>query len=348
MTTLSQPTSSGNLPEDQPYRRGDHLRAGVPGAPHHDGIYLGDNRVIHLTGGEGGGKPNARVRIDSIAVFASGRPVTIRPYAGHDDPDAIVARAMSKLGEGNYHLIFNNCQHFARWCATGDHHSEQVTSVAATTGTVGIPVIAASVGFNVVGSAGLVGGLSGPGIMSGLAAYGALVGGGAVAGLVVLGSAPGLRSVAIMNKALHEDDNLPQPERGARTAGRIGSAAGAFAGSVGSVAAVSALGVPGLSAVGISSGLATIGGAVGGGIAARRDISHRRTCRRGSNHWLPRLPLRALADCSSTPSGAGSVDPHQEPTDLGAMGAGPPQPGAWFQRDSAETARVVGFIGCAR
>jgi hypothetical protein len=266
-----QPNSSpaGNVPGNPPFRRGDHLRAGKPGSPHHDGIYVGDNRVIHMTGGEGGGKAGARIRIDSVAVFANGRPVTVRPYADRHDPDAIIARATSKLGEGGYHLVFNNCQHFARWCATGDHHSEQVTSVAATAGTVGVPVVAVTAGFSIIGSAGLVSGLSGPGIMSGLAAYGTLVGGGAVAGLVVLGATPSLATVAIMSKALNKDDDLPQPEQNARTAGRVGSAAGAVAGSIGSVAAVSAVGVPGLSAVGISSGLATIGSAVtGGGMAA--------------------------------------------------------------------------------
>jgi hypothetical protein len=264
----TSPHSSPPSNPDDPYRRGDHLRAGNPGSPHHDGIYLGDNLIIHMTGGEAGGKANARVRMDSLAVFANGRPVTVRPYAEGHDPEAIIERAKSRLGDGGYHLIFNNCQHFARWCATGDHHSEQVTSVAATAGTLGVPVIAATVGFNVVSSAGLVTGLSGPGIMSGLAAYGALAGGGAVAGLVILGAAPSLATVAIMNKALHQDDDLPRPEQDARTAGRIGSAAGAVAGSIGSIAALSTLGVPGLSAVGISSGLATLGSAVGGGMAA--------------------------------------------------------------------------------
>ena len=74
------------------------------------------------------------------------------------------------------------------------------TSAAATTGTVAAPVVAMSVGTNVVASAGLVTGLSGSGIMSGFASYGALVGGGAVAGMVVLSAAPGLTSVAIMNR----------------------------------------------------------------------------------------------------------------------------------------------------
>lgn len=268
MSTTGEPRSSRSPHENPTLRRGDHIRAGRPGAPHHDGIYLGNGHVIHLTGIPGGGKADARVRIDTLAVFAAGRPVIVRPYAGHHDPEAIIARAMSKLGDGNYHLVFNNCQHFARWCATGDHLSEQVSSAAATTGTIAAPALGASLGINVAGSAGLVAGLSGPGIMSGLAAYGALVGGGAVAGMMVLSAAPGLTSVAIMNRALREDDARPDAERAARTAGRVGSAAGALAGSIGSVTAVSALGVPGLSAAGISSGLAAIGATAGGGMAA--------------------------------------------------------------------------------
>jgi hypothetical protein len=35
-------------------------------------------------------------------------------------------RAMSRLGEHNYNLLFNNCEHFAHWCKTGRHRSEQV------------------------------------------------------------------------------------------------------------------------------------------------------------------------------------------------------------------------------
>jgi hypothetical protein len=175
---------------------------------------------------------------------------------------------MSRLGQGNYNLIFNSCQHFARWCAIGDHESEQVRSVAATAGTVITPLAATALTSTVVAPAGMVAGLSGPGIMSGLATYGSVAGGGAVAGLVVLGTVPALASVAIMHHALRHDDDLPRPERTARTAGRIGAVAGATVGSAAGVAAVSALGVPGLGAAGISSGLAAIGAAAtGGGMA---------------------------------------------------------------------------------
>lgn len=265
MSTAVRPLDGASPRQSGSFHRADHLRAGHPGTPHHDGIYLGNGYVVHLRGAS---KADARVRIDPLAVFAADRPVTVRAYAGNHDPNAIIARAMSHLGSGNYHLLFNNCQHFARWCATGDHVSEQVDAAVATTGTAVAPVAAASVGINMVASAGLVTGLSGPGIMSGLAAYGANVGGGAVAGMVVLGTAPALASVTIMHRALREDDDLPGAERAARTAGRRGSAAGAVAGSLGGVAAVSALGVPGLSAAGITSALAAIGKIFGGGMAA--------------------------------------------------------------------------------
>ena len=36
---------------------------------------------------------------------------------------------MSRIGEQNYNLLFNNCEHFATWCKTGRHHSAQVNSV---------------------------------------------------------------------------------------------------------------------------------------------------------------------------------------------------------------------------
>ncbi|HTS95378.1 MAG TPA: lecithin retinol acyltransferase family protein [Streptosporangiaceae bacterium] len=267
MNTL--PPHTPDPGEDAGLRRGDHIRAGRPWTAHHDGIYLGDGSVIHLTGGTPeGGKAAARVQIDPLARFAAGRPVTIQRYFGAHNPEEVVARAMSRLGEGNYNLIFNNCQHFARWSATGDQESEQVRSVTATTATVITPALATALTGTVIAPAGLVSGLSGPGIMSGLAAYGALAGGGAVAGLVILGTAPALTSVTIMNHALRHDDNLPRRQRTARTAGRIGSAAGAVAGMGAGVAAVSALGVPGLGAAGISSGLAAVGAAAtGGGMA---------------------------------------------------------------------------------
>ena len=33
---------------------------------------------------------------------------------------------MGRLGEQRYNLLFNNCEHFAVWCKTGQHRSGQV------------------------------------------------------------------------------------------------------------------------------------------------------------------------------------------------------------------------------
>ena len=33
------------------------------------------------------------------------------------------------MGEGGYHILYNNCEHFANECVTGKHYSEQVEGV---------------------------------------------------------------------------------------------------------------------------------------------------------------------------------------------------------------------------
>jgi hypothetical protein len=44
-------------------------------------------------------------------------------------PDAIVARAESRLGERRFDLVLNNCEHFASWCKTGLSESRQVEAL---------------------------------------------------------------------------------------------------------------------------------------------------------------------------------------------------------------------------
>jgi len=42
------------------------------------------------------------------------------------DAEETVNRARSKIGTGDYNLFSHNCEHFAIWCKTGLHESEQV------------------------------------------------------------------------------------------------------------------------------------------------------------------------------------------------------------------------------
>ena len=40
-----------------------------------------------------------------------------------------VERARRCIGEASYHLLFNNCEHFALWCKTGVKQSHQIDEI---------------------------------------------------------------------------------------------------------------------------------------------------------------------------------------------------------------------------
>ena len=60
--------------------------------------------------------------------FCRGQQITVVSYPEDSCSAAGVTlrRAMGRLGEQNYNLLFNNCEHFAHWCKTGRHRSSQV------------------------------------------------------------------------------------------------------------------------------------------------------------------------------------------------------------------------------
>lgn len=98
----------------------DHLR--VPrqhGLFLHHGIDLGDGSVAHYLEGR-------EILRSPLEEFSRGQDVSV---VSHDQASAAgvtLRRAMSRIGEQNYNLLFNNCEHFANWCKTGRHRSGQV------------------------------------------------------------------------------------------------------------------------------------------------------------------------------------------------------------------------------
>ncbi|MDG2990842.1 lecithin retinol acyltransferase family protein [Candidatus Synechococcus calcipolaris G9] len=253
---------------------GDHIYYGCGTHAHH-GIYCGDfmykertfkDVVIHCEGKAKGG----RIKGLSYTKFAAGHDVKLVKYAPGAcfDTETVVKRAISRLGEYGYDLLDNNCEHFATWCKTGKHKSEQVEHGVAV--GAGAPLAGAAVAgsLGVVSGVGAAAGLSGAGIMSGLATVGGVVGGGAVAGVGALGALPALATTGMMYNVLNDDESLPQDERDARSAGRVATTAGAVGGSALALGAIAGAGTAGVSAAGITSGLAAIGGTVGGGMAA--------------------------------------------------------------------------------
>src|SRR5579862_6970037 len=138
---------------------GDHLR--VHRGPYwHHGIYVGDGWIIHLSG-LFGGKDAAEVQWCRLEAFvgASGLDaVEVVPY-GHADPvDVVLARAQSQLGRVGYNLGQDNCEHFARWCKTGEFVSEQVETAKAVGVGVGGGAGATTAALGIVAAGGAVAG----------------------------------------------------------------------------------------------------------------------------------------------------------------------------------------------
>lgn len=100
----------------------DHIYVSYGIYTHH-GIDFGDGSVVHLS--RAGGKV-CRVSIDD---FLRGRILHVRFWESGDEPDVVLGRAVSRLGEPGYSLRYRNCEHFATWCKSGSAHSPQVESV---------------------------------------------------------------------------------------------------------------------------------------------------------------------------------------------------------------------------
>ena len=116
---------------EAPFQPGDHLVVSRSLYTHH-GIYAGDGWVVH--------KDFGPVRLETLASFARGAKLRVCPPKAGDFPTKqVLARAVSRLGEDRYNLIFDNCEHFVRWCRTGKAESPQV---AAGIGAIGIGMIA--------------------------------------------------------------------------------------------------------------------------------------------------------------------------------------------------------------
>lgn len=130
----------------------------------HYGIYLGDGSVVHYAGEGADFLGEKQVRVASLSsflqddrdyfilyfdpLFRSPRKIQVRTSFNLSDisvenqlvfmgrnryriysPEETITRALSRVGENKYDLVFNNCEHFAIWCKTGVSESFQVKRV---------------------------------------------------------------------------------------------------------------------------------------------------------------------------------------------------------------------------
>ncbi|BAQ60291.1 phage shock protein A (IM30) [Geminocystis sp. NIES-3708] len=96
--------------------------ANLDGIYQHHGIDIGDGSVIHYR------KPSEIIEQTSFETFSKNNEVYCRQYPTGFSfiPEVTVKRALSRLGENKYNLLFNNCEHFATWCKIGVSESQQI------------------------------------------------------------------------------------------------------------------------------------------------------------------------------------------------------------------------------
>jgi hypothetical protein len=113
----------------------------------HHGVDLGDGRVVHRSGEPDDlmNKTDACVVVVPRTEFAEGADVVVEDAVGVDEDSApIVQRALSQVGRVGYHLIWDNCEHFAHWCRRGRWRSKQVRHAGVRAAALGMAARAAA------------------------------------------------------------------------------------------------------------------------------------------------------------------------------------------------------------
>jgi hypothetical protein len=105
----------------------------------HYGIYASDACIIHfapINGLKETDAEHAIIHETTLYNFLKGGILEIdKQDKCAFSCDEIVQRAKAQIGSKGYSIVFNNCEHFARWCKTGVAESKQVNQVADIVGS---------------------------------------------------------------------------------------------------------------------------------------------------------------------------------------------------------------------
>ena len=170
---------------------GSHIKSSRLGYSHH-GIYCGDGQVVHYSGFAQALKKGA-LEITTLEGFlGSESKYYIIEYPSDKvrfSSEEVVERALSRVGEDSYNLVFNNCEHFAVWCVTGRSESRQVIAVLSLTTTTTMVYRSISTASAAIQIIGLTAGTTATSGLATGALGGALLGtSGALVGTAAIGS----------------------------------------------------------------------------------------------------------------------------------------------------------------
>ena len=93
----------------------------------HHGIHLGGGKIAHYSGFSSSFKAGP-IEVTDLDSFANGKPVWACQESREYSADEIVKRARSRVGETQYRVLSNNCEHFCSWCINGESYSAQISA----------------------------------------------------------------------------------------------------------------------------------------------------------------------------------------------------------------------------
>ncbi len=103
------------------------------------------------------------VRYISLHEALAGNEILrFEPFGGTEAQRGLVVSKVNKLLGKTYDLIVFNCEHFARWIATGKIESKQIKTASTLAITAGAAMLAhKSDGVKALGAAGIIAGIIG-------------------------------------------------------------------------------------------------------------------------------------------------------------------------------------------
>ena len=107
--------------------KGQHLYIKkASGSYTHHALGMGNERVIHYSGLANDLVTPGVIEEVSLDEFAKGNEIRIRAHLDRKfEIDEALLRASLRVGEQQYHILHNNCEHFVEWCISGEHRSRQ-------------------------------------------------------------------------------------------------------------------------------------------------------------------------------------------------------------------------------
>lgn len=94
----------------------------------HHGLGIDGDRVIHYSGLSNDLSTEGVIEEITLDEFSQGKEINIKPHLDREHTsEAAIIRAGLRLGEAQYHILHNNCEHFVEWCIAGLHQSGQST-----------------------------------------------------------------------------------------------------------------------------------------------------------------------------------------------------------------------------